>query len=215
MIADVMMSHIFHSAYTEKALASIGSERRIFLVDNSFNGDLRVYSRRNPHVVYIRPKVNADRGPPMKWEPLTCSGSWNLAMSRAETPWIFNVNPDVYLWPQSLELLDRFCESAPEEVVMIRSTIGFNVWAGRREWLIEQGGFDDRYRPCGGEDEDMLVRIAKSGKKWMAATIPAMHMDGGHLNRVDGNCNIGTFIEKWGWKPHSPEFNALVGRARQ
>ena len=213
-MTDIIMSHVFHSSYTEKALNSIGSGRRIFLVDNSFCGEMKVYSRRNDHVVWIRPKVQSTIGPPFQWHPLTCADSWNCAIGAASSEWVINVNPDVYVYAGALDRVEETISALPPEVVLVNSNVGgFNLWAGRRDWLMAHP-FDNRYKPCGGEDEDIQVQVAKDGKKWASMSARAVHMDGGHLNRVDGYCNIGPFIEKWGWKPHSPEYRELVGKAR-
>ena len=39
-MSDVIMSHIFNSYYTHRALASIGSGHHVYLVDNSFCGEM-------------------------------------------------------------------------------------------------------------------------------------------------------------------------------
>jgi len=215
MKCDIIMSHIFHSAYTTKALDSIGSGYRIILIDNSYNGEMKLYGRRNPHVVWVRPKIragNTENGT-LAWNPLSCSESWNLAMKRAETEWVINVNPDVEIRAGGLDIIHDAIDNRIANTVLIRSQLGFNVWAGEVKWLQAIGGFDTRYRPCGGEDEDMLCQIAQDGLKWGKCKSPGTHMDGGHLNRIDGYSNIGPFTDKWGWAPHSAEFRSLVGGA--
>ena len=56
----------------------------------------------------------------------------------------------------------------------------------------------------------MLLRVCKAGYKWSRATLPALHVEGGHKDRVDGYRNIGVFVEKWGFKPHSQEYNTVL-----
>lgn len=211
---DVMMSHIFNSYYTHRALEALGSKRRVLLVDNSYTGEMKRYSRRNPHVWYIRTPMQVQG---FSWSPLSCAASWNRCLNWEGSGWIINVNPDVWLWPDAL---DQFEEHVREElevhkkVVLVRSTLGFNVWAGNRVWLHRQGGFDEDFKPCGGEDEDMLVRICKAGKQWSQAPVHGVHMDGGHVSRVDGYCNIKTFEDKWGFKPNSPEYREIIKGGR-
>lgn len=210
----VIMAHIFHSAYTERALNSIGSGQHVILIDNSYSGEMGVYARKNPHIEYVKPKVpRRMEGSNLAWQPLSCAESWNLAVSKVTTPWVINVNPDVIVWPHFFRKIDRAIEERDEGVVLFRTQNNFNVWVGDAEWL-KAHPFDDRYRPCGGEDEDMLCQIATEGKKWSQMQVPAFHQDGGHLNRIDGYCNTRTFHDKWGWPPHSKEFKELVGGAR-
>ena len=223
------MSYIFASHYAVRALESIGSGRRIHLVDNSFNGDLSAYAKRNPHVNYIRPPVArfidtenpAEFHTRMGWLPWTCAHSWNVAMGTAESEWVINVNPDVMLLPQSLDMFEKLIETPNHpDVRLMRAPLSFNLWAGDRQYLLDLGGFDTRFKPCAGEDEDMLVRIAQDGKKWQTVSIPAYHQDGGHRDRVDVGipgkgtyCNAPVFVEKHGWLPKKAEYNAIVGAA--
>jgi len=211
---DVIMAHIFHSAYTERALNSIGSGHRVILIDNSYSGEMGVYARRNPHIEYVKPKVPRKmEGSFLAWNPLSCAESWNLAISKVETEWFVNVNPDTVVAPQAFKLISLCIDGLHDpDIVLFRTQVNFNVWWGNTAWLREHP-FDTRYRPCGAEDEDMLCQIATAGKKWSKAQVPVWHQDGGHLNRIDGYCNTEPFRQKWGWKPHSPEFNALVGGA--
>jgi hypothetical protein len=219
MKCDIIMSYIFHSHYALKALESLGSERRIHLVDNSYWGELAIHARRNPHIDYIRPQINRQRGPPFSWHPLTCAESWNLAMSRAETPYVINVNPDMIVIPQTLPMIELVLgDHGIDDIAVWQTPYYWNIWLGKVEALLQDlGGFDARFRPCAGEDEDMLVRISTSGKwKWSVMNVPAHHQDGGHKDRVDEYCNVSTFVEKHGWRPHSPEYNKVLqqGRAR-
>ncbi len=225
---DVMMSHIFASHRTVRALEAIGADRTIHLIDNSFNADMAGWASVRPFVNYIRDdsyksiescgkKVAAaivmEPFSHMEWYPFTLSASWNLAIEAAEAPWVINVNPDTLLWPtHSLGLMERALENIAEKVVLIRTQLNFNLWAGRVEFLKEEP-FDTRFSPCGGEDEDMLVRISHAHKQWTKMDVPAHHMDGGHKDRVDGYRNVKVFEDKWGWRPHSPEWNAIVSEA--
>ena len=211
-MSDIIMSHIFHSAYTEKALASIGSGHKVILIDNSYSGEMGLYARRNTHIEYVRVKLRKSQdGSNFAWQPLSCSESWNLATRRATSEWVININPDVLIFPKTLAHIEQAIEAQTDpDVVLCRAQLNFNVWWARRSWLLEHP-FDDRYRPCGGEDEDMLCQIATAGKKAGKGKAAAVHMDGGHLNRVDGYCNVKTFRNKWGFPPHSPEYRALVG----
>lgn len=219
MKIDVIMSFIFHSHFAMRALDALGSERTIRLVDNSFRGELKGWARRNPHVHYLRLPSNQEATSTlhasrtaMTWHPLCCAASWNLAMQEAETEWIVNVNPDTLMWPQAWRLIEGAIEGRAEGCVLIRSQLNFNIWAGDRASLLALGGFDERFKPCAGEDEDMLVRISKAGLKWQKMNLPAMHMEGGHKDRVDGYRNVQTFVDKWGWKPHSPEYREIVSK---
>ena len=211
-MSDIIMSHIFHSAYTERALASIGSGHKVILIDNSYSGEMGLYARRNPHIEYVRQKLRKGQdGSNFAWRPLSCSESWNLATKRATTEWVINVNPDIWLSPKAVEIIEQSIkETENPEVVLTRTQLNFNVWWARRDWLLKHP-FDERYRPCGGEDEDMLCQIATAGKKAGKGQVRGIHMDGGHLNRVDGYCNVKTFKEKWGFPPHSKEYRALMG----
>lgn len=215
---EVIMSHIFNSHYTVRALESLGSARTVHLVDNSYTGELKGYSRRNPHINYIRPAMSCHRtGGGFSWSPLCCASSWNWAMGTAGSSWIINVNPDVWLWPDALTQFETAVMEEVrihEKVVLVRSTLGFNVWAGRVMALRDLGGFDQSFIPCGGEDEDMLVRICKAGEQWSQANVHGVHMDGGHISRVDGYCNIKTFEEKHGFSPNSPEYREIIKGGR-
>ena len=213
---DIIMSHIFNSYYTVRALESVGSNRRVYLVDNSFCGELRSYAQRHSEVVYIKPQVRATFGDGVfTWRPLTCADSWNLAMEKAESEWVINVNPDVILWPGALDCLELAIEGRhSRDVVLLRTTLGFNVWAGHRASLLRLGGFDNRFKPCAGEDEDILCRITEEGLKWSVVQIQGVHHDGGHKNRIDGYCNVAVFTEKWGFPPSSAEYKKFIERGR-
>jgi len=127
----------------------------------------------------------------------------------------------VHLWQAALDLMEMAIASVPEDTVIVRSELGFNLWAGKRTALLDLGGFDEKFVPCGGEDEDMLLRVAKAGLRWSHAKVPAMHIDGGHKARCDFNWvsteglvlgyhNVPYFITKWGFPPHSKEYDAIV-----
>jgi len=227
-MSDVIMSHIFNSYYTHRALASIGSGHHVYLVDNSFCGEMATYCRRNPHVHYLTTtvgkKVDIDCPPGpttrMEWHPLSCSASWNFAMQEAQADWVINVNPDTEMLPQSLELMEMAIDTRMDGVVLMRAPVNFNFWAADRKALLELGGFDERFRPCAGEDEDMLLRIGKAGMKWQRCGPPAYHQDGGHKDRMDLGipgkgtyCNAPVFVDKWGFMPHSAEWKEIVGAA--
>ncbi len=227
MKCDIITSFIFHSHYCLRMLESLGSERRVILVDNSFRGEMKAHAAKNPHIEWFEIMrdtniCNSEDGSSrMAWSPLNCSCSWNVAMERAETEWVINVNPDMVLWPGALENLEAYIEGRVDpDLKLICTHNNFNVWAGEAKYLLSLGGFDwKRFSPCGGEDEDMLVRIAKDGKKWARVPIPAFHQDGGHRDRADMGMNgetypnLKVFVDKWGFAPHSPEYQAIVGPA--
>jgi len=223
-MSDVIMSHIFNSFYTHRALESIGSGRHVYLVDNSFMGDMKRYAQRHPHVHYLRPKVRREidvsGATRMSWSPLSCSESWNEAMNHAQSDWVVNINPDMMVTPQTFQLLDMAIEGRGDKTVLIRTQFNFNIWAADRRFLLEMlSGFDERYKPCAGEDEDILCQIADAGVQWTKMGVPGYHQDGGHIDRADMGMdgktypNAEVFREKWGWLPHSSEYNAKVGAA--
>ena len=177
---------------------------------------MKIYAKRNPHIDYIRPKVDFQQDKPRwSWEPGCCASGWNLAMSRVQTEWVLNINPDCMVRPNLISRIETLIlQETESNVVLYVSDIGFNIWAANVRKFEELGGYDERFWPSGGEDEDILCRISEAGMRWRRIKGQAYHMDGGHLQRQDGYCNIKTFEEKWGWKPHSPEWGKIVGRAR-
>jgi hypothetical protein len=221
MKLDVIMSFIFHSHFAMRSLDSLGSWRKIHLVDNSYQAELKGWAARNPHVNYLRPKVwreyRLTGRPEFAWSPHCCAASWNWAMREAETTWVVNVNPDTLLSPHAWRIIEGAIRGRAEGTVLIRTQVNFNVWMADRTAILELGGFDERFKPCAGEDEDMLCRISQAGLKWQRIQVPATHMEGGHKDRADMGMNGKTypnadvFEEKWGFRPHSPEYKTLVG----
>jgi hypothetical protein len=230
MKCDVIMSHFSHSHYTVQALQALGSRRTVHLIDNSFLAEMKGYALINPHIHYLRDQKALAPGPVggkwngagMMWKPLCTAASWNWGLREAETEWVINVNPDVIQWPQALTMLEQLgIDNRPPGVVLIRTQVNFNVWAADRQVLLDLGGFDERFIPCGAEDEDMLVRISQAGHKWTQATIPVTHMDGGHKSRADHlgphkgpYANQPVFEEKHGWGPHTNEYGEVVSGGR-
>lgn len=216
-MSDVIMTHIWHSSYTEKAIHALGSSRTIHLIDKSATGEMRTLALRNPHIHYVRNDVGWKESPPFfSWNPGCCSLNWNLGLREAKSEWVINVNPDVWLSCNALDEWEKHAATLPPEVVLIESDLGggaFNVWMARRQVLIDLGGFDERFWPAGGEDEDMCVRIGLAGLTKQTRHIYGYHMDGGSLQRVDGYRNVQTFIRKWGFAPHSPEYNLAINGA--
>ncbi|MCP4493368.1 MAG: hypothetical protein GY820_39590 [Gammaproteobacteria bacterium] len=216
-MSEIIMTHVWHSAYTERALAALGSSRPIHLVDVSMTGEMRIYALRNPHVHYIRPNVEFKEDPPFfSWNPGCCSLNWNRGLAEVKSEWVINVNPDVWLSVQALDEWEKYAMTLPPEVALLESNLpggGFNVWMARKRVLLDLGGFDERFWPAGGEDEDMSVRIGKAGFRKEMRNIYGYHMDGGSLQRCDGYRNVATFTEKWGWPPHSPEYNLAINGA--
>jgi len=213
MKCDFFQVHCFNSHETVQSLNSIGSGRDIYLIDNSMTGEMKRYARRNDrHIIWIRPNVKYRAiHPTHSAELLSLPDAWNLALSSVQTPWAVNVNPDVMLNVGSVEVIEKAVDRAIDAgAVVAVSTLGFNIWACDVKAILGLGGFDSRFWPCAGEEEDLLIRIGQSGLKWGRFNVGAYHVDGGHLSRSDGGRNVETFRAKWGFHPHSEEYKAIV-----
>ena len=211
---EIIQSHIFNSAHTERSLQSIGSRWPVHLIDNSFSGEMKTYCKRNPNVNWIRPDTTSLQSHGIfQWNPLTCAASWNLGLAASASKWTMNVNPDVLLRIDAVDRVMKTLRDRGKNIDLFRSEIGFNIWIGKTAVLQELGGFDDRFQPAGGEDEDMMVRISQAGLKWSPISVPAYHVDGGHLSRVGGYLTE-TFRQKWDFVPNGPEYKAIVSGGR-
>ena len=225
---EIIMSHIWRSDLTVRALDDIGSRRTVHLIDNSFGAEMKDYASINPHIHYLRwpdiapgPLGGEWDGSGMQWSPLSCAASWNWGLREAQSEWVINVNPDILQWPQMLGIIDRQIAELDPEIVLVCGQVVFNVWYALREEILDLGGFDEQFIPCGGENEDILVRISEAGVKWTQRNLPLFHVGSGHKTRADHlgphrgpYCNTPVFKEKHGFPPNAKEYKAIITRGR-
>ena len=135
MTPDYFQVHVWNSHETVQSLNSIGSSRRIFLIDNSFTGEMKRYARKNDrHIVWVRPNVKYRAiQPTHSAELLSLPEAWNLALKTVTTEWAVNVNPDVILNVGSVEVIEAASDhtlvdlSAVDPVPRVGDRFGFRL----------------------------------------------------------------------------------------
>lgn len=202
----VVIPHVGKSHLTRECLQSIPDEHRVVLVDASYVADLDVYARhRSTTVEYVRPD-----------EPLGClAANWNIGATHVpdtEAVWLFCAS-DVQFYAESWMRLSKMIHLYPDSGIIRDSGTNWNVWAIRRwAWDLLKP-MDERYKPCGGEDDDLVMKCHHAGIKIRAGRIGVNHLEGGHATRIDIACEEtkttwdarrathALFRSKWGCVP--------------
>lgn len=201
----VVIPHVGKSHLTLQTLRSIPDCHRTILVDGSFVADLDVYAEDHPATVeYCRTK-----------EPLCLAANWNIGadlVPEEEPGWLFAAS-DVQFYAESWRRLEEALRCYPDAAIVRDHGTNWNVWYVRRwAWRL-LAPMDERYRPCGGEDDDLVMKCHHAGLRIRSAWIGVNHLEGGHATRLDirrdlagtdwsgREANIRVFRSKWGCTP--------------
>jgi len=202
----VCIPHVGKSHLTRELLVSIPDEHRVVLVDGSYVADLDTYAALHRGTIdYVRTE-----------EPLCLARNWNLGAARvplSETEWMFcasDVQWHAAAWRRLAEALWLY----PDCGIVRDSGTNWNVWVVRRWAWDLLAPMDERYKPCGGEDDDLVMKCHASGVRIRSHWIGPTHLEGGHATRLDirrqesgegswdgRRGNIALFREKWGCTP--------------
>lgn len=202
----VVVPHVGKSHLTRETLASIPDEHRIILVDASYVADLDVYAANHASKIeYVRPE-NA---------PQCLAANWNLGadfVPETEAVWLFCAS-DVQFYAASWRRLAEQLRRYPDAGIVRDKQTNWNVWAVRRWAWNLLAPMDERYKPCGGEDDDLVAKCHHAGIRIRAGWIGVNHLEGGHATRLDikrksagtdwsiRHKNIHIFRRKWGCEP--------------
>jgi hypothetical protein len=121
--------------------------------------------------------------------------------------------------------LERALKDHPDVAIVKDSITNWNVWVVRR-WAWEHlYPMDEEYKPCGGEDDDLVMKCQLLGYKIRNAWIGPSHLEGGHATRLDirrQESGLGSwnplrehhryFESKWGCRPtrRDPKYAAAL-----
>lgn len=202
----VVVPHVGKSHLTRETILSIPEPHRIILIDGSYVADLDVLAAHMPsRIDYVRTET-----------PLCLAANWNLGASRVpadEAEWMFCAS-DIQWHRAAWERLSAALATSPDAAIVKDNQTNWNVWVVRR-WAWEKlAPMDERYKPCGGEDDDVVMKCWKAGLKIRNAWIGPTHLEGGHATRLDirrQESGVGSwdplrehhrlFEAKWGCRP--------------
>ncbi len=203
---NIVVPHVGKSHLTLQLLASIPDHHHVILVDGSYVHDLDTYAALRPDTVTYVPTD----------EPRCLAANWNLGASYVPEDadeWMFCAS-DIQWHAAAWRRLGEGLRLYPDCGIVRDHATNWNVWVVRR-WAWEQlAPMDERYKPCGGEDDDLVMKCHAAGIRIRAHWIGATHLEGGHATRLDirrqqsgrgswdgRHHNIGVFREKWGCTP--------------
>jgi hypothetical protein len=202
----VIVPHVGKSHLTYQTLGSIPDTHRVILVDASYVADMDCYADLHRATVrYVRPK-----------EIPTClARNWNLGAAEvpaSEPYWMFCAS-DVQFYAESWRRIEDTLRLYPDAGIIRDAGTNWNVWIVRRwAWDILEP-MDERYKPCGGEDDDLVMKCHAAGIRIRAPRIGVNQLEGGHATRLDirrelagtswdgRRDNIEVFREKWACTP--------------
>ena len=202
----VIVPHIGKSHLTYACLQSIPDEHHVVLVDASYVADMETFAQnRRNSITYVRPD-----------KPLGClARNWNLGAAEipdSEDVWMFCAS-DVQFYAESWRRLSELLRCFPDCGIIRDRATNWNVWVVRRwAWKL-LAPMDERYKPCGGEDDDLVAKCYFAGIRICAGWIGVNHLEGGHATRIDiarplakttwdhRHKNIAVFRRKWCMTP--------------
>jgi len=202
----VIVPHVGKSHLTLQCLESIPDRHHPILVDASYVADLDVYAENHARrMTYVRPER----------VPQCLAANWNLGaehVPEAEHVWLFAAS-DVQFYRESWVRLRDLLRCFPDAGIIRDHATNWNVFAMRRwAWNLLRP-MDERYQPCGGEDDDLVMKCHHSGIRIKSGWIGVNHLEGGHATRLDirrelagttwdgRHRNIAVFQRKWGCVP--------------
>jgi len=208
---EIIVGHLFRMDITKMCLDAIPDSNKIILIDLSVNGEAKNYAEnRKKHIQYVR-----GPGYPNQW---CASKMVNEGAKLCVGDFFMTMGNDVLFNKGEIKKIDEEIKKCNEKVGILGPCRGgrtpimhFNVY--RKKCFDDVGEFDERFHPCGGEDEDYYLRLAKKGWKYKCILIDYFHVEGGHHSRIETpGEQAKRFVDKWGFAPEGSEWHAIVGK---
>jgi hypothetical protein len=202
----IVIPHVGKSHLTYRLLDSIPEEHKVLLVDGSYVRDMSTLADLRPTQITYRHTEGT---------PHCLAHNWNLgtALVPGGEPFWMYCATDIEFNPTSWNRIKAAVVNFPDAGILKDKQTNWNVWILRRwAWKLLRP-FDERYKPCGGEDDDVTMKCHMAGIKIKEGNFCVQHGEGGHATRIDiGDAgrgttwdsrrnNIAVFRRKWGCIP--------------
>lgn len=201
---EVVVPHHYRFDLVKNLLDSIPDTNIVYVVDDTEVGEAKMYCEYRRFCKWIRPKK----------VPVPLPEAFNLGASHVKGEWFVVVDNDViFERPAWKQIDDAIAKAEKVGASLCISQLAFVIWIVKTEVFNELKSSMD-FAPAGGEDEDFLLRFCKAGYKWINFHCRAWHQEGGHHNKgwiYSESTQTEKFIKKHGFKPHSDEYNKIVG----
>ena len=205
---EIIIPHLFRMDITKTCLDAIPDSHKIILIDISVTGEARNYAEnRKKHIEYIRGPAH-----PNQW---CFSKMANEGAKRCKGEWFMIVCNDILLNKGEIEKIVEQIKNCSQDIGMIKDSGWWGLLLGvfRKECYDELQGFDERFYPCGGEDQDFYLRLVKKGLKIKLISIDFMHIEGGHHCRIENPSEqFKKFVDKWGFAPEGQEWHKIIDK---
>ena len=214
----LIVPHVGKSHLTYRTVTSIPDAHKVILIDGSYVRDMSTYASNNPKQVIYRHTEGV---------PFCLAKNWNLGselVPRSEPWWMFCAS-DIEFQETSWRRIATMEKNWPDAGIIKDQQTNWNTWLIRR-WAYDLlKPFDERYKPCGGEDDDIVMKCQMAGIKIKEGMFCLNHCEGGHATRIDigdeyrgtgwdeRRDNIAVFRRKWGCIPskgRDPKYKAAI-----
>ena len=202
----IVIPHVGKSHLTYRLIQSVPDGQHMILVDGSYVRDLSTIARVRSHAITYKQTEGV---------PHCLAHNWNLGASlvpKSEPYWMFCAT-DIEFSEASWARIATLERNYPDCGIIKDAPTNWNVWLVRRWAWDLLAPMDERYKPCGGEDDDLVMKCATAGIKIKEGLFVVQHADGGHATRLDvgdtyrgttwgaRHANIALFQKKWGCIP--------------
>ena len=189
-------------------LDAIPDSYKIILIDISTTGEAKNYAmNRKKHIEYIRGSAY-----PNQW---CFSKMLNEGARRCKGEWFMLVCNDILFNKGQIEKIEEQIKDCHNDIGIIKHSGWWGLLWGafRKKCYDDLEGFDERFYPCCGEDQDFYLRLVKKGWKIKPIKIDFMHIEGGHHSRIENPAEqLKKFVDKWGFAPEGPEWHDIVDK---
>ena len=208
---EIIMPHLFRMDLTKMCLDAIPDSHKIILIDISATGEAKNYcENRKKHIQYVR-----GPGYPKQW---CFSKMANEGAKLCKEDFFMVMSNDILFNKGEIEKIEQETKNCDGKVGVLGPcrgripTLPFNIF--RKKCFDELGGFDERFYPACGEDQDFYVRLAKRGWKFKCISVNYIHVEGGHHSRIENPAEqYKKFVDKWGFPPSLSEYYEIINKA--
>jgi len=202
----IVIPHVGKSHLTYRLLDSIPDHHKVILIDGSFVRDMSTLAMLRPKQITYKHTDGV---------PECLAHNWNLGTSyvpKDQDFWMYCAT-DIEFSATSWRRIEKLLEAYPDCGIVKDRQTNWNVWIIRR-WAYDLiAPYDERYKPCGGEDDDITMKCFTAGIKIKEGLFCVQHGEGGHAMRLDigdegrgttweaRRNNIALFRRKWGCIP--------------
>jgi len=202
----ICIPHVGKSHLTYRLIQSIPDEHQIILIDGSYVRDLSTLAALNPKQITYHHTEGV---------PFCLAKNWNLGASMVpeKAPYWMFCATDIEFSETSWRRIATLLKNFPDAGIIKDAATNWNVWIVRRWAWDLLAPMDERYKPCGGEDDDIVMKCQLAGIKIKEGMFCVQHAEGGHATRIDigdktrgtswdaRRSNIALFQKKWGCIP--------------